>query len=214
MHVERTHTRAHTQPPTKLHPPHPHTSTVYCYEGLIKSFEQSSESFQAYNSIVGVFPSQVLHTRSHKHRYHTTLLWKWRKQNVVLLLNTWIWKSSHCSGCSIRDNAPSFATITRWVTEFKRRRKSIENEFLCGLSSTASIQENIGRVLKMMTDDGRLTTNIRLTSLILAHSDFHHFPNKKKHLAGSHCYCKWFFGSARGVISQNMDPGATASHLL
>jgi len=53
------------------------------------------------------------------------------------------------------NNAPSDATIYRWIAEFQRRRKSTEDEHRSG--RLVCTDENVRHVNDMITTDRRLT---------------------------------------------------------
>ncbi|GFV56460.1 HTH_48 domain-containing protein [Trichonephila clavipes] len=50
-------------------------------------------------------------------------------------------------------SAPSFTTVKFWVAEFKRGRKSFEDDERSERSSTATTYENIAKVHQMVLDD-------------------------------------------------------------
>ena len=54
------------------------------------------------------------------------------------------------------DSAPSFNTVTFWVTEFKRGRKRLGNNERSGRPKTATTDENIAKVHQMVLDDRRI----------------------------------------------------------
>jgi len=60
---------------------------------------------------------------------------------------------------TLRDDAPAFSTVKKWVAKFKRSRQSIEDNLSSGRSSTATTQENIDLIHKIVLDDSRLTVN-------------------------------------------------------
>ncbi|GFS79632.1 histone-lysine N-methyltransferase SETMAR [Trichonephila clavipes] len=51
------------------------------------------------------------------------------------------------------DSAPSFTTVKIWAAEFKRGRKSLGDDGCSGRPNTATIDENIAKVHKMVLDD-------------------------------------------------------------
>ncbi|XP_076065058.1 histone-lysine N-methyltransferase SETMAR-like [Oratosquilla oratoria] len=59
---------------------------------------------------------------------------------------------------TLGEGAPSSATVNRWVTEFKRRRKSVTDEPRSGRPRTSTTDENIDLVLDMVMDDQQILT--------------------------------------------------------
>ncbi|GFW46156.1 histone-lysine N-methyltransferase SETMAR [Trichonephila clavipes] len=55
-----------------------------------------------------------------------------------------------------RDSTPSFTTVKFWATEFKRCRKSLEDDELSRRPSTATTDENIAKFHQMVLDDCRI----------------------------------------------------------
>jgi len=55
------------------------------------------------------------------------------------------------------DNAPSDATIYRWIAEFQRGRKSTKDEHRSGRTVDVCTDENVRHVNGMITTDRRLT---------------------------------------------------------
>lgn len=64
------------------------------------------------------------------------------------------------------DNAPSDATIYRWIAEFQRGRKSTEDEHRSGRPVDMCTDENVQRVNDMITTDRRLTVSYVAKCLI------------------------------------------------
>ena len=60
---------------------------------------------------------------------------------------------------TVGDDAPALSTVKKWAAEFKRGRKSLENDPRAGRSSSVTTQENIDRIHLMAIDDRCLTTN-------------------------------------------------------
>ncbi|KYN22612.1 hypothetical protein ALC57_04986 [Trachymyrmex cornetzi] len=54
------------------------------------------------------------------------------------------------------DSAPSFATVKRWVAEFKRGRTSLANDEHSGRLTTATITDNIEEIHQMIMDNRRI----------------------------------------------------------
>ncbi|XP_041349431.1 protein GVQW3-like [Gigantopelta aegis] len=70
---------------------------------------------------------------------------------------------------TLGNSAPSFATVKRWAAEFKRGRKSIEDEPRSGRPSTASTQEYINPVHQMVMDDKQLTIHSIAAAIGISH---------------------------------------------
>ena len=80
---------------------------------------------------------------------------------------------------TLGDNAPSFAIVKRWAAEFKRGRKSIEDDPRSGRPSTATTTENIDRVHKMVMDDRRLTVRFIAETVGISQDRVHHILNNE-----------------------------------
>jgi len=72
------------------------------------------------------------------------------------------------------DNAPSNATIYRWIAEFQRGRKSTEDEHRSGRPVDACTDENVRHVNDMITTDRRLTVRYVAVCLKLSDGTTHH----------------------------------------
>jgi len=72
------------------------------------------------------------------------------------------------------DNAPSDATIYRWIAEFQRGRKSTEDEHRSGRPVDMCTDENVQRVNDMITTDRRLTVRYVAECLNLSYGTTHH----------------------------------------
>ena len=70
---------------------------------------------------------------------------------------------------TLRDNAPSFATVKRWASECKRGRDSVEDDPRSGRPSTACNQENTDHVHQLVMDDRRLTVRHIATTIGISH---------------------------------------------
>ena len=81
------------------------------------------------------------------------------------------------------DDAPSFATVKRWVADFKRGRSSIEDEPRSGRSSTASSQANIDHVHQMVMNDRRLTIRSIATVIGISHERVENILTKELGMA-------------------------------
>lgn len=57
----------------------------------------------------------------------------------------------------LKDSAPSFPTVHRWVLEFKRGRTSVEDEPRSGRPKTATTSEIIEQIHNMVTENPSLT---------------------------------------------------------
>ena len=55
------------------------------------------------------------------------------------------------------NDASSYATVKRYVAEFKQGRQSVEDEQRVGRPSTATTEENIDLALDMVMEDRRLS---------------------------------------------------------
>ena len=60
---------------------------------------------------------------------------------------------------TLGDDAPALSTVKKWAAEFKRGRKSLEDDPRLGRPFTATTQENIDRIHQMVMNDRRLTIN-------------------------------------------------------
>ena len=58
---------------------------------------------------------------------------------------------------TLGDDAPALSTVKKWAEELKRGRESLEDDPRSGRPSTATTQENIGRIHQMVMNDRRLT---------------------------------------------------------
>ena len=58
---------------------------------------------------------------------------------------------------TLAENAPSYATVTRWIREFKRGRVRVEDDPRSGRPATATTKDNINLALKMVMQDGRIS---------------------------------------------------------
>ncbi|XP_029634921.1 protein GVQW3-like [Octopus sinensis] len=58
---------------------------------------------------------------------------------------------------TLTDNAPSYATVKRWVNEFKRGRESVEVDPRPGRPPTATTKDNIDLALGMIMQDCRIS---------------------------------------------------------
>ena len=63
------------------------------------------------------------------------------------------------------DDAPTLSTMKKWTAEFKRGKESLEDFPRSGFPSTATTQENIDRIRKMLMNGGRSTIS-RLANVI------------------------------------------------
>ena len=58
---------------------------------------------------------------------------------------------------TLADTAPSYATVKRWVNEFKRGRASVEDDPRAGRPPTATTKENLDLARGMVMDDRRVS---------------------------------------------------------
>lgn len=58
---------------------------------------------------------------------------------------------------TLTDNAPSYATVKRWVNEFKRGRESVEDDPRPGRPPTATTKDNLDLALGMIMEDRRIS---------------------------------------------------------
>lgn len=56
------------------------------------------------------------------------------------------------------ESAPSYATIKRWVREFKQGRESLKDDPHPGRPATATSQGNIDKVHQMVLENRRIST--------------------------------------------------------
>ncbi|XP_076068328.1 histone-lysine N-methyltransferase SETMAR-like [Oratosquilla oratoria] len=59
---------------------------------------------------------------------------------------------------TLGDDSPSYATVKRWVAEFKRGRDSVKDEPKSGRPSAVTTPENIDHVLEMVMEGRRLSS--------------------------------------------------------
>ncbi|XP_029634903.1 protein GVQW3-like [Octopus sinensis] len=57
---------------------------------------------------------------------------------------------------TLTDNAPSYATVKRWVNEFQHGRESVEDDPTAGSPPTANTEDNIDLALDMIMQDHRI----------------------------------------------------------
>jgi len=72
------------------------------------------------------------------------------------------------------DDAPSYATIYRWIAKFKRCRESTEDARCSGRRVEACTEENVQRVNDMLMTDRRLTVRYVAECLKLSYGTTHH----------------------------------------
>ncbi|XP_029657069.1 protein GVQW3-like [Octopus sinensis] len=58
---------------------------------------------------------------------------------------------------TLTDNVPSYATVKRWVNEFKRGRESVEDDPRPGRPPTATTKDNFDLALSMIMQDRRIS---------------------------------------------------------
>src|ERR1700759_5864705 len=74
----------------------------------------------------------------------------------------------------LEDDAPSQATVYRWVAELKRGIQSTEDEHRSGRPAEASTEENVESVQDMVLKDRRLTIRRVARCLKLSTGTTHH----------------------------------------
>ena len=72
------------------------------------------------------------------------------------------------------DNAPSDATIYRWIAEFQRGRKLTENEHRSGRPVDVCTDENVRHFNDMIITDQRLTVRYVAACMKLSYGTTHH----------------------------------------
>lgn len=72
------------------------------------------------------------------------------------------------------DDAPSQATVYRWVAEFRRGRQSTEDEHRCGRPLEASTEENVDLIQDMVLADRRVTIQHIAETLNISTGTAHH----------------------------------------
>ena len=60
---------------------------------------------------------------------------------------------------TLEDDALALSTVKKWAAEFKRGRESLEDDPRSGRLASATTQENINRVQRMVMADLHLTVN-------------------------------------------------------
>ena len=58
---------------------------------------------------------------------------------------------------TLAESAPSYATVSRWIREFKRGRVRVEDDPRSGRPATATTKDNIDLALKMVMQDRRIS---------------------------------------------------------
>ncbi|XP_029642711.1 protein GVQW3-like [Octopus sinensis] len=58
---------------------------------------------------------------------------------------------------TLTDNAPSYATVKRWVYEFKRGRVSMEDDPRPGRPPTVTVKDNLDLALGMIMQDHQIS---------------------------------------------------------
>lgn len=58
---------------------------------------------------------------------------------------------------TLADSAPSYATVTRWIRDFKRGRDSVEDDPRSGRPATATTKDNLDLALQMVMQDRRIS---------------------------------------------------------
>jgi len=88
------------------------------------------------------------------------------------------------------DNAPSDATIYRWIAEFQRGRKSTEDDHRSGRPVDVCADENVRHVNDMITTDRRLTVRYVVACLKLSYCSLQ--PNVITNALGYNKVCaRW-----------------------
>jgi len=107
----------------------------------------------------------------------------------------------------IGDDAPSCATIYRWVAEFKRGRESIEDARRSGRRVETCTEENVQRVNDMLMTDRSLTVRYVAECMKLSHSTTHHIVTD---ILGYNKVCaRWV---PRMLTPENKQARLTTSH--
>ena len=65
---------------------------------------------------------------------------------------------------TLAESAPSYATVTRWIREFKRGRDSVEDDPRSGQPLIATTKDNLDLALQMAMQDRRISCRISNTS--------------------------------------------------
>lgn len=70
---------------------------------------------------------------------------------------------------TLGNSAPSYATVKRWVAEFKMGRESVKDDPRVGRPSTATSDDNIARVNDIIMNDRRLTVRYIAKQVDMSH---------------------------------------------
>jgi len=58
---------------------------------------------------------------------------------------------------TLGDNSPAYSVVKSWLSEFERRRNSVEDEHRSGCPKGAASTDNVQIVNNMLKEDRRLT---------------------------------------------------------
>ena len=74
---------------------------------------------------------------------------------------------------TLREDAPSYSMVKKWVAEFKRGRESLEDDPRPGRPATDTTQETIDKIHDMIFADRRLTEHYIATELGVSQERVH-----------------------------------------
>ncbi|CAG9839714.1 unnamed protein product [Diabrotica balteata] len=67
-----------------------------------------------------------------------------------------------------KDSLPSISTVERWITEFKRRRKSLEDDPRGGRPKTATTSVIVEKIQDIVVENHRVTEKYLIEALVIS----------------------------------------------
>lgn len=80
---------------------------------------------------------------------------------------------------SCRESAPSYATLKKWVTAFKRGRRSIENEHRSGCPKSVTTPEMVSKIHTMILKYRRLKLSEIANIVKISKEQVHHIVTQE-----------------------------------